>query len=262
MNSDKHPWPPHYFKLIDDYFLPNGLSRSPWSREAVAGGPISALVACGAEDESLDDRFEIARFTLNILGKVPHAPLHMNNRIIHDGRQTKLHRVTLTSNGTSVAEATVLRVRRSEAPIFEIECNYPEPAAVEDNAVTGRFTMAGAIGCRVVLGDPSTPGRAAAWLSMDGEIIAGRKPSNFVKAALFADFGNGFGRATDRQAWSFANLDINLQFLRQPVSDWFLIDAETHMAGNGHGTASSIFADEKGIYARGTQTIFVSPAQN
>jgi hypothetical protein len=31
------------------------------------------------------------------------------------------------------------------------------------------------------------------------------------------------------------------------------------MAGNGHGTARNIFADEQGLFARGFQTIFVAP---
>ena len=39
----------------------------------------------------------------------------------------------------------------------------------------------------------------------------------------------------------------------------FLLDAETHMAGNGHCTARNVFADQQGVYARGFQTIFVAP---
>jgi hypothetical protein len=112
---------------------------------------------------------------------------------------------------------------------------------------------------RPILGGPGEPGRGISWLATAGEVVAGQAPSNFVKACLFADFGNGFGSATKAAEWSFANLDITIQFLRMPVGDWFLLDAETHMAGNGHGTAMNIFADEKGVYARGFQTIFVAP---
>ena len=55
-------------------------------------------------------------------------------------------------------------------------------------------------------------------------------------------------------------LDLGrLAALRMPVGEWFLIDAETHMAGNGHGTVRNMFADVNGVYARGFQTIFVAP---
>ena len=99
--SSEHPWPPCYYERDGDIFLPNGLARSPWDRQAIAGGPISALLATGCEDAALDAEFEIARFSVDIFGKVPHAPLHMVREVLRDGRQTKLHCVTLMnqSNG-------------------------------------------------------------------------------------------------------------------------------------------------------------------
>ena len=91
----------------------------------------------------------------------------------------------------------------------------------------------------------------------DATFQAGIDMRTQVMGAEFVD--RGFGNATDAGEWSYANLDITIQFLRMPVGDWFLLDAETHMAGNGHGTARNVFADEQGVYARGFQTIFVAP---
>lgn len=105
-----------------------------------------------------------------------------------------------------------------------------------------------------MLGNAREPGRGVGWLATDGQIVEGETPSNFVKAALFADFGSGVGSVPHAQEWSFANIDISLQFLRLPKGDRFLIDAITHMAGNGHATATSVFADREGVYACGIQT--------
>jgi acyl-CoA thioesterase len=178
---------------------------------------------------------------------------------LRDGRQTKLHRVLLLADERPVAQAHVLRVRRLATPVVAAPHDYPAPDGVPETSGPRAARMAGAIRHRMVSGQVGEPGRAVAWLAMHGEIIAGERPANFVKAALFADFGNGFGNATPAAQWSYANLDITLQFLRMPVGEWFLIDAETHMAGNGHGTARNQFADERGVYARGFQTIFVAP---
>ncbi|MEN9717192.1 MAG: hypothetical protein RIQ99_70 [Pseudomonadota bacterium] len=217
------------------------------------------MLASGAENPMLDDDFEIARFQVDIFGKVPHQPLTMEVDALRDGRQTKLHRVTLLSEGRPVAQAHLLRVRRMETPAFPVPHEYPSPDKIPEGEGPRSARMAGAIRMKRVLGGPGEPGRGISWLAMDGEVIRGTKPSNFVKACLFADFGNGFGSATDAAEWSFANLDITIQFLRMPVGDWFLLDAETHMAGNGHGTARNVFADAQGVYARGFQTIFVAP---
>lgn len=258
--TSQHPWPPFYYERDGDIFLPSGLTRSPWDRQAIAGGPASALLATGCEDAELDEDFEIARFSVDIFGKVPHLPLHLVREVLRDGRQTKLHRVTMMAGERPVAQAHVLRVRRLATPSFPLPHDYPPPSSVASVVpLNGSFTMAGAIDFRPVTGGPGQPGPGVAWLAMNGEVVKGQAPSNFVKACIFADFGNGFGAATDAREWSFANLDITVQFLRMPVGDWFLIDADTNMAGNGHGTARNVFADEQGVYARGFQTIFVAP---
>ncbi|GAC1420741.1 MAG: thioesterase family protein [Novosphingobium sp.] len=250
---------PSYYERHGETYHPSGLARSPWDRNAIAGGPISALLASGAEDTVLDENFEIARFSVDIFGKVPHQPLHMRSDVLRDGRQTKLHRVVLLADDREVAQAHVLRVRRLKTPTVPVPHTYPAPDTVPEGGGPRGARMAGAIRHRMVSGQAGDPGRAVAWLALDGEIVAGVRPANFEKAALFADFGNGFGNATAAGEWSYANLDITVQFLRMPVGEWFLLDAETHMAGNGHGTARNLFADVEGIYARGFQTIFVAP---
>ena len=55
--------------------------------------------------------------------------------------------------------------------------------------------------------------------------------------------------------------DIGTNVLRMPRGDWFLLDAHTEGAGNGHAVAQTIFADEGGVYAKGTQTVFVGPGR-
>ena len=259
--ASKHPWPPRYFEAEGEVLVPTSLARSPWDPRAIAGGPVSSLLASCAEDNYLDAQFEIARFQVDIFGKVPHQALSPQTEVLRDGRQTKLHRITLVCNEIPVAQAHVLRVRRLETPAFDVPHDYPAPDEFPVQDGPRNAGMAGAVKLRQVIGGPGIPGRGVAWLAMEGDIIGGETPSNFVKACLFADFGNGFGNATNASEWSFANLDITIQFLRMPVGNWFLIDAETHMAGNGHGTARNIFADEKGVYARGFQTVFVAPGK-
>ena len=54
-------------------------------------------------------------------------------------------------------------------------------------------------------------------------------------------------------------LYLIIQFFRMPRGEWFLVEAHTEGAGNGHALAQSVFADRDGVYAKGTQTIFVAP---
>jgi len=256
--SSDRPWPPFLFQTDGPLHIPSGLARSPWDPAALAGGAISGLLATVAEDEELAD-FEIARFSVDIFGKVPRAPLRLHREALRDGRQTKLHRIVMQAHDREVAQAHILRVRRLETPVHAVPQDYPAPDSCPEAQAPPSARMLGAIEMRQVMGGPKEPGRGIAWLAMGGEVVRGLAPSPFVCASYFADYGNGFGSATRAEEWSFANLDITVQFLRMPVGKWLLLDAETHMAGIGHGTVRSQFADEQGVYARGFQTIFVAP---
>src|SRR5690606_27263872 len=180
---------------------------------------------------------------------------------VRQGRQAQLHRVELLAGGRLVAQAHILLARHLETPALAPPQPHPAPEDVaEDNFLVGA-SMAGAIRTRPIMGRVREPGRGVTWLSMNGEVVAGIPASPFVKACLFADFGNGVGSATYAHQWSYANLDISVQFFRMPRGEWFLIDAHTEGAGNGHAVAQSLFADAEGVYAKGTQRVCVGPSR-
>jgi len=252
---------PHYFVRNDGAFEPSGLARNPWFANAVAGGPIAALFGHLVEQAGFDPGFEICRLTIDILGVVPNMPLVPNIVPVRQGRQAQLYRIELLAADKIVAQAHILLARQLDTPEFPAPQPHPAPENVpEDNFLIGA-SMAGAIGTRPIMGRVREPGRGVSWMRMDGEVVRGVPASPFAKACLFADFGNGVGSATHAHEWSYANLDISVQFFRMPRGDWFLLDAHTEGAGNGHAVAQSIFADADGVYAKGTQTVFVGPGQ-
>ena len=259
--SDQSNVIPHYFSGNAGAFEPSGLARNPWFANAVAGGPIAALFGHLVETMALDPEFEICRLTIDILGVVPNVALMPRVVSVREGRQAQLHRIELYAGEKLVAQAHLLRARALETPPFPAAQPHPAPDDVaEDNFLIGA-SMAGAIGTRPIMGRVREPGRGVSWMRMDGEVVRGVAASPFVKACLFADFGNGVGSATHAHEWSYANLDISIQFFRMPRGDWFLLDAQTEGAGNGHAVAQSIFADRDGVYAKGTQTVFVAPGR-
>lgn len=252
---------PHYFVRDGDSFLPSGLARNPWFANAVAGGPIAALIGHAVEEAGFDPAFEVCRLTIDILGVVPHAALTPRFVPVRQGRQAQLHRIELLADGKLVAQAHLLLARHLDTPTVPAPQPHPAPLEVKERRFLAGATMAGAIRTRPVMGEARAPGRGVVWLRMDGEVVLGTPASPFAKACLFADFGNGVGSATHAAEWSYANLDISIQFFRKPRGEWFLLDAFTEGAGNGHAVAQNIFADADGVYAKGTQTIFVAPGQ-
>lgn len=252
---------PHYFTRRENGFDPTGLARNPWFDDAVAGGPISALFGHIIETAGFDPGFEICRVTIDILGVVPRSLLTPTIVPVRQGRQAQLYRIEMRAGDKMVAQAHVLLARDLDTHVCPAPQLHPGPEDVaEDNFLIGA-SMAGAIKTRPIMGRVREPGRGVCWMRMDGEVVLGVPTSPFAKACLFADFGNGVGSATHAHEWSYANLDISIQFFRKPRGDWFLLDAHTEGAGNGHAVAQSVFADADGVYAKGTQTVFVGPGR-
>ena len=77
---------PHYFIADGEGFDPSGLARNPWFADAVAGGPIAALIGHIVEDAGFDPDFEICRLTIDILGIVPRTLLVPRILPVRQGR--------------------------------------------------------------------------------------------------------------------------------------------------------------------------------
>ena len=257
--GEENPGPAFYFERDGEAFVPSRLTLSPWNRNAIAGGSTAGLLGAIIDEAGFDPAFEPCRFTLDILGIVPAVPLVSRVTALRMGRQMQLHRIELLADGLAVAQAHLVLARHLETPRFLPASAYPPPDGQEEQPFPGSRRTGGIVRTKPVIGGARTPGRGVVWLAMEGQVIRGAEASPFAKACLFGDFGNGMGSVTRPEEWSFANLDITLNFLRRPRGHWFLIDAETEMAGNGHGLARSIFADADGIYAHGSQTVFVAP---
>lgn len=254
------PPAPAFFAADGDYFLPRSEAANPWFDNAIAGGPVSGLFGHIAEQKGLiGDGFEVSRITIDILGIVPAAPLTASIEPVRIGRQVRLNRVSLNHDGRIVAQALIQATRSMSTPPAPIMSNYPSPNAVAPGQFLATGPLQRIVRTRPLQGSVTQPGPGRVWLALDANIVDGIPASTFLKSCVFADFGNGVGSATMASEWSFANLDVGIHFLREPRGEWIMVDAETVATGNGHGLARSTMADEEGVFALATQTIFVAP---
>jgi hypothetical protein len=79
------------------------------------------------------------------------------------------------------------------------------------------------------------------------------------RAALLGDSGSGVSSELVWDEWSFLNIDLDLHLLRQPVSEWLMLDARTRLGADGTGLATSTLRDEAGVVGTGNQTLVISP---
>lgn len=250
---------PFFFHEDGGRMQPSELCRSPWSKDAINGVALGALLAHGFEEPLRAGNMHLSRLTIDILGSVPREPLELRVETVRSGRQFALWQAELIDrSGRAGARAHAQFVRSATTPELPDALAWPLPEELGEsleNMPKGFF--GGAAQVKPVRGGVTENGPGTLWAKTNVEIIAGSALTPLTRAAILSDWGNGLGSVLPRERYTFANLDIGINFLRMPEGEWLLIDSHTFSAGNGHGLVRNVFGDQHGIYAHGYQTIFV-----
>ena len=182
----------------------------------------------------------IARVTVDLMRPVPVAPLTIESEILREGRKIQLCAVRLRAAGVIVVAATVLKIKVQEhklPPEADIEpVTLPGPMQSRERA--GGFFLQPVRHRHVAARRPRPVRRAgpgAIWYRVDRPIVEGAAVSQAMRAMVAADFCNGTSAVLDFRHWTFLNADLTVNFARQPVGEWILLDAESWIGPDGAG---------------------------
>ncbi|MEO6703619.1 MAG: thioesterase family protein [Jatrophihabitantaceae bacterium] len=245
----------------------------PWSPQLQHGGPPTALLVLAAERlaASAAGRSDLiaVRLAAEFIGPVPVADLMVTARVRRLSRSAVLvsaqlgtsdrvslqARVWLLAPGQLASSTGAPEAAQSKQPAQSVQ---PEQLASFD--IYG-FPYANQLDWRVVSGSAYQPGPAAAWIRPRIPLVEGQPLSPLQRAALLGDSASGISAELDWQAWSFANVDLDLHLVRPSVGEWLLLDAQTWL-GDGMATTRSTLADQAGPVGFGLQTLLVRPSSS
>jgi hypothetical protein len=113
--EDSAIMPEAFFTVDGDSYLPGEMTRGPWGA-AMGGQIVGGLLGWGIERSGIDAEFQPARFTVDLLHPVLLEPVQIHTSVQREGRRIKLVDGTLVQNGTTVARASALFLRRGDHP--------------------------------------------------------------------------------------------------------------------------------------------------
>jgi hypothetical protein len=235
-------------------------TSGPWDPRHQHAGPPSALLTGLLERTEPRPEMALARVTVEILGAVPITELEVETRVERPGRSVELLAGEVRADGRAVLRARAWRVLGSPTGTTEnAPAELPEHEDVPPPTLGETFGYAHAIEWRWVHGGWEDRGPAAVWSRMRIPIVEGEEPSPRQRAMVVADSGNGVSNVLDWGRYLFINTELTVHFLREPVEEWVLLDAQTQIAAGGAGLASSVLSDRTGPVARGAQALLVAP---
>ncbi len=237
-------------------------AAGPWDPSMQHGSPPAALVVWAAEKIPTPVEMRIARVTVDLMRPVPVAPLTIESEVLREGRKIQLCAVRLLAKGVVVVAATVLKIKvqanelPAEAVILPAELPGPDRCPVEDVDFSSSPFVTG-MSLRAARGKFGVPGPGAIWYRADRPIVEGAPVSQAMRAMIAADFTNGTSAVLDFRQWTFLNADLTVNFARQPVGDWILLDAESWIGPDGAGLAMARLADARGYFGRAVQSLVI-----
>ncbi len=237
-------------------------AAGPWDPRMQHGSPPAALAVWAAEKIPAPVPMRVARVTVDLMRPVPVAPLTIESEVLREGRKIQLCAVRLLANGVVVVSAAVLKVKVQaselppEAAILPVELPGPEQSRVEHVDFSSSPFVTG-MSLRAARGRFGVPGPGAIWYRVDRPIVAGAAVSQAMRALVAADFCNGTSAVLDFNAWTFLNADLTVNFAREPVGEWILVDAESWIGPDGAGLAMARLADIGGYFGRAVQSLVI-----
>lgn len=229
-------------------FLPDKISRGPWSGTSLHARVLIGLLAAEIERLHGGEQWMPARLTVDLWRLPDLSPAEVVVRPLREGGRIKVIDADYVSGGVTMARASCQLLRRTTNPPVRVwsppPWDAPRPADISP-PTDGMGDLGGMWTTRPITGSFGSLGPRRLWMAEVRELVAGRSLTPFVRAALAADFTSPFANAGEGGlAW--INSDVTLYLHRLPVSEWIGVEVANHQATDGVAIAECWFHDEVG----------------
>jgi acyl-CoA thioesterase len=259
----------HAFFAVDGHDLvPRPIARGPWG-STISGTFIGGLLGRAIERAGGDPEFQPARLTVDLLRPVALAdPVRVDTTVERDGRRLRLVDASMRQNGTVVARASALFLRRTsqpDEPVWALPIDMPPPPA-EPADTSGDFTMElWAYSANSDMAAPSMDlsewrhgGQKYAWVREVKPLVDGEPLTAFVRAAMAGDVTSSLTHSS-ASGLNFINADYTLTLSRLPEGEYIGLAALAHYSHAGVATGTAAIFDHLGPIGSGVATGLANP---
>jgi acyl-CoA thioesterase len=257
-----------FFAADGDLLVPSPLARGPWG-STISGTYVGGLLARAVELAGGDPDLQPARLTVDLLRPVKLAePVGVETTVEREGRRIRLVDAAMRQDGTVVARASALYLRRAEQPpdaAWTLPIEMPPPPT-EAADVSGDFTMElWTYSSNSETAAPSNDlsqwrhgGQKYAWVRDVIPLVDGEPVSPFVRAAMAGDVTSSLTHSS-ASGLNYINADYTVTLSRLPDGEFIGLAGLTHYSHAGVATGTATLFDHLGPIGSGVATGLVNP---
>lgn len=259
--------PSAFFTADGDNFLPAPVARGPWG-QTISGNYVGGLLGHVLERDAGDPDFQPTRLTVDLFRPAALAPVQVDTTITRQGRRLRLVDAMMTQEGTVVARASGLFLRRGEQPVDEIwtsPLTMPSVPLTPDPIPRGLAMLVWTYG-----GSEHTPGPGFGleawahagpkyiWMRDIRPLIEGEPLTPFARAAMAGDVVGSLTHYGPN-GLQFINADYTLTLSRLPKGPYLGLAALTHYSHDGVATGVATIVDQFGPIGSGVANALSNP---
>ncbi len=255
------------FDLDGDIAIPTEFAQGPWDLGAQHGGAVAGLLARSVEQAPTPVPMRVARFTLDMLRRVPVQRLAVSTEVLRTGKRIQTVVSRLHHGDEPVASATALLVRTGAeidlSPYRQPDAPLPPlPGCGERPDLPSPSSMMPSGFPHVVEFDrvegghrSGTPSKT--WVRLKVPFVRGEATTPLVRLMALSDFTSGMAGFLPYEQYVSINPDLTIHVVRYPEGEWIGIDAQTWADPDGIGQSRALLFDETGLCALSSASQFI-----
>lgn len=241
------------------YFVSTPHAQGAWQDDELHMASVSGLVAAELEAYRPRKEFITTRISFDILGKLHAGEVKVVTETVRPGRTIELIQSTVFAQGRAVLVGRTWKVIASDTSRIAKITDAQLPPVEEAEPWTGMASRwpGGFIQSLHARKFPDhAPGNGRIWITTELDVIEGEPTSSFAKLIGLADTANGLAPVAEPSVDRvfFANVDLTIHFLREPVGTWLGFAINGNIGENGGGITSAVLYDADGVLGRSQQS--------
>lgn len=240
------------------YFVSTPHAQGAWQEDELHMGSVSGLVAAELEAYQPRKNFITTRISFDILGKLHAGEVKVVTETVRPGRTIELIQSTVYAQGRAVLVGRTWKVITSDTSrIAKITDDQLPPVEQAEpwEGMAERWPGGFIRSLQARKFADHAPGNGRVWITTDIDVIEDEPTSSFVKLIGLADTANGLAPVAEPTTDNvfFANVDLTIHFLREPIGTWLGLAINGNVGDNGGGITSAVLYDENGVLGRSQQ---------
>ena len=241
------------------FFVSTPHAQGAWQEDELHMAPVSGLVAAELEAYQPRNDFITTRMSFDILGKLHAGEVKVVTETVRPGRTIELIQSTVYAQGRAVLVGRTWKVIASDTSRIAEVTDSPLPPVEEAEPWEGMSTRWPGGFIRSITArkfSDHAPGNGRVWITTDLDVIEDEPTSPFVKLIGVADTANGLAPLAEPSTENvfFANVDLTIHFLREPVGEWLGLAIAANIGQTGGGITSAVLYDTDGVLGRSEQS--------